>query len=44
VPATIKYVAAQCRFTDEQRATIVDHFIGGADRTAGALAVLSAAL
>jgi hypothetical protein len=35
VPATIKFVAAQCRFTDEQQATILDHFIGGADRTAG---------
>ena len=28
-------MAAQCRFTDEQQATILDHFIGGADRTAG---------
>jgi len=35
VPATLSYVAAQCRFTDEQQATILDHFIGGADRTAG---------
>jgi hypothetical protein len=45
VPATLKYVAAQCRFTDEQQATILDHFIGGADRTAGGLlqAVTSAA-
>jgi hypothetical protein len=45
VPATIKYVAAQCRFTDEQQATILDHFIGGADRTAGGVlqAVTSAA-
>jgi hypothetical protein len=45
VPATLKYVAAQCRFTDEQQATILDHFIGGADRTAGGVlqAVTSAA-
>ena len=45
VPATVKYVAAQCRFTDEQQATILDHFIGGADRTAGGVlqAVTSAA-
>ena len=45
VPATIKYVAAQCRFTDEQQTTILDHFIGGADRTAGGIlqAVTSAA-
>jgi hypothetical protein len=35
VPATLRYVAAQCRFTDEQQATILDHFIGAADRTAG---------
>ena len=33
------------RFTDEQQATILDHFIGGADRTAGGVlqAVTSAA-
>jgi hypothetical protein len=45
VPATLKYVAAQCRFTDEQQAVILDHFIGGADRTAGGVlqAVTSAA-
>jgi hypothetical protein len=45
VPATLKYVAAQCRFTDEQQATILDHFIGGADCTAGGVlqAVTSAA-
>ena len=45
VPATLKYVSAQCRFTDEQQATILDHFIGGADRTAGGIlqAVTSAA-
>jgi hypothetical protein len=45
VPATLKYVAAQCRFTDEQQATILDHFIGGADRSAGGVlqAVTSAA-
>jgi hypothetical protein len=45
VPATLKYVAGQCRFTDEQQSTILDHFIGGADRTAGGVlqAVTSAA-
>jgi hypothetical protein len=45
VPATLKYVAAQCRFTDEQQAIILDHFIGSADRTAGGVlqAVTSAA-
>jgi hypothetical protein len=45
VPATLKYVAAQCRFTDEQQASILDHFIGSADRTAGGVlqAVTSAA-
>jgi hypothetical protein len=45
VPATLKYVAAQCRFTDDQQAAILDHFIGGADRTAGGVlqAVTSAA-
>jgi hypothetical protein len=38
-------VAAQCRFTDEQQATILDHFVGAADRTAGGVlqAVSSAA-
>jgi hypothetical protein len=45
VPATLKYVAAQCRFTNEQQATILEHFIGGADRSAGGVlqAVTSAA-
>jgi hypothetical protein len=45
VPATLKYVAAQCRFTDEQQATILNHFIAGSDRTAGGVlqAVTSAA-
>jgi hypothetical protein len=45
VPATVRYVAAQLRFTEDQQATILDHFIGGTDRTAGGIlqAVTSAA-
>jgi hypothetical protein len=45
VPATLKFVAAQLRFTEEQQATILDHFTGGADRTAGGVlqAITSAA-
>jgi hypothetical protein len=45
VPARIKFVAAQLRFTEDQQATILDHFIGDADRTADGIlqAVTSAA-
>lgn len=45
VPATVRHVAAQLRFTEAQQATILDHFITGADRTAGGIlqAVTSAA-
>jgi hypothetical protein len=45
VPDTIKYVAAQLRFTDAQQTTILDHFIASADRTTGGLlhAITSAA-
>jgi hypothetical protein len=45
VPATIKYVAAHLRSIEDQQTTILDHFIGGADRTAGGIlqAVTSAA-
>ena len=45
VPDTIKYVAAQLRFTEAQQATILDHFIAGTDRTTGGLlhAITSAA-
>lgn len=35
VPATLEYVGGQLRFTAEQQATILDHFISGGDRTAG---------
>jgi hypothetical protein len=45
VPDTLKYVAAQLRFTEAQQATILDHFIAGTDRTTGGIlhAVTSAA-
>lgn len=43
--ATIRYVSTQLRFTDEQQRTILEHYIAGADRTAGGIlqAVTSAA-
>ena len=45
VPATMKYLGAQLRFTEDQQATILDHFIAGAQRTVGGIlqAVTSAA-
>jgi hypothetical protein len=45
VPATVKHVGSQLRFSEEQQATILDHFIDGRDRTAGGVlhAVTSAA-
>ena len=45
VPATLRHVGAQLRFTEDQQATILDHFITGAQRTAGGIlqAVTSAA-
>lgn len=45
VPATLKYVGAQLRFTEDQQATILDHFVAGAQRTTGGIlqAVTSAA-
>lgn len=43
--ATVKYVSGQLRFSDEQQAVLLEHFIGGGDRTAGGIlqAVTSAA-
>jgi len=35
VPATLEYVGKQLRFTAEAQQTILEHFIDGADRTAG---------
>lgn len=35
VDATLEYVGKQLRFTAEQQATILNHFIDGADRTSG---------
>jgi hypothetical protein len=35
VEATLEYVGKQLRFTTEQQATILNHFIDGADRTSG---------
>jgi hypothetical protein len=45
VPATLKYVGAQLRFTDDQQSAILDHFIAGGQRTSGGVlqAVTSAA-
>lgn len=45
VPATLKYVATQLRFTDDQQTAILDHFITGGQRTTGGIlqAVTSAA-
>ena len=45
VPATMKHLGAQLRFTEQQQTTILDHFITGADHTAGGIlqAVTSAA-
>lgn len=37
VAATLKYLGAQLRFTEEQQATILEHFIAGAQRTAGGI-------
>lgn len=35
VDATLEYVGKQLRFTTEQQQTILNHFIDGADRSAG---------
>ena len=35
VEATLEYVGKQLRFTTEQQATILNHFIDGADRSCG---------
>lgn len=45
VPATLKYLSAQLRFTDDQQTAILDHFIAGGQRTTGGIlqAVTSAA-
>lgn len=45
VEATLEHVGKQLRFTAEQQATILNHFIDGGDRTAGGVlhAVTSAA-
>lgn len=45
VEATLQHVGKQLQFTQDQQATILDHFIGGGDRTAGGVlhAVTSAA-
>ena len=45
VPATLKYVSSQLRFTDDQQTAILDHFITGGQRTTGGIlqAVTSAA-
>lgn len=45
VRAMVKYLGGQLRFTEDQQNTILDHFLGGGQRTAGGIlqAVTSAA-
>ena len=45
VRATVKYLGTQLRFSEDQQTTILGHFLGGGQRTAGGIlqAVTSAA-